>query len=266
MQDPQSLHKYLYVHGDPVQGVDPTGLLVGGGTTTSVTVAQSISSASIGVSIYASIKAIEAAKHLAGSSQLKPLAQALDAELLEKTKLKKKKAEDESQYKYFVHGGDARPWLSGITRAAFGVIDLLIGGVREDFGRGFYTFRADATGVSRATILAQRKATTLPFLLVLKMKHTDWQTLDTVELSGADPQYISTVNGFRNQLSGYGTGLYGADVIGGPEAHQQPASSGNWVANPIGGFQYKFETPRSINPGILIRAYIIPLPSRIQLA
>ncbi|HBJ33988.1 MAG TPA: hypothetical protein DDZ51_04325 [Planctomycetaceae bacterium] len=26
MQDPQSLHKYAYVHGDPVQGVDPTGL------------------------------------------------------------------------------------------------------------------------------------------------------------------------------------------------------------------------------------------------
>ena len=25
MQDPQSLHKYLYVHGDPVQGIDPTG-------------------------------------------------------------------------------------------------------------------------------------------------------------------------------------------------------------------------------------------------
>jgi hypothetical protein len=25
MQDPQSLHKYLYVHGDPIQGVDPSG-------------------------------------------------------------------------------------------------------------------------------------------------------------------------------------------------------------------------------------------------
>ncbi len=25
MQAPQSLHKYLYVHGDPIQGVDPTG-------------------------------------------------------------------------------------------------------------------------------------------------------------------------------------------------------------------------------------------------
>jgi hypothetical protein len=25
MRDPQSLHKYLYVHGDPIQGIDPTG-------------------------------------------------------------------------------------------------------------------------------------------------------------------------------------------------------------------------------------------------
>src|SRR6056297_819833 len=25
MQDPQSLHKYAYVHGDPVQGSDPSG-------------------------------------------------------------------------------------------------------------------------------------------------------------------------------------------------------------------------------------------------
>ncbi|HRX83242.1 MAG TPA: RHS repeat-associated core domain-containing protein, partial [Pirellulaceae bacterium] len=28
MQDPQSLHKYLYVHGDPILGVDPTGNFV----------------------------------------------------------------------------------------------------------------------------------------------------------------------------------------------------------------------------------------------
>lgn len=26
MQDPQSLHKYAYVHGDPVQRIDPSGL------------------------------------------------------------------------------------------------------------------------------------------------------------------------------------------------------------------------------------------------
>ncbi len=29
LQDPQSLHKYAYVHGDPVQGVDPSGELLG---------------------------------------------------------------------------------------------------------------------------------------------------------------------------------------------------------------------------------------------
>ena len=29
MQDPQSLHKYAYVHGDPVQGIDPTGMFFG---------------------------------------------------------------------------------------------------------------------------------------------------------------------------------------------------------------------------------------------
>ena len=28
MQDPQSLHKYAYVHGDPIQGIDPTGEFV----------------------------------------------------------------------------------------------------------------------------------------------------------------------------------------------------------------------------------------------
>lgn len=27
-QDPQSFHKYLYVHGDPIQGVDPSGLFI----------------------------------------------------------------------------------------------------------------------------------------------------------------------------------------------------------------------------------------------
>ena len=40
MQDPQSLHKYLYVHGDPTNNIDPRGLfsLVGGLTAMGITV------------------------------------------------------------------------------------------------------------------------------------------------------------------------------------------------------------------------------------
>ncbi|TWU08633.1 tRNA(Glu)-specific nuclease WapA precursor [Symmachiella macrocystis] len=30
LRDPQSLHKYLYTHGDPVNGIDPTGMFWGG--------------------------------------------------------------------------------------------------------------------------------------------------------------------------------------------------------------------------------------------
>ena len=30
LSDPQSLHKYLYVHADPVNGVDPSGMMIGG--------------------------------------------------------------------------------------------------------------------------------------------------------------------------------------------------------------------------------------------
>jgi hypothetical protein len=40
MQDPQSLHKYLYGHGDPINMIDPTGMFGLGGM--AVTLAMSI--------------------------------------------------------------------------------------------------------------------------------------------------------------------------------------------------------------------------------
>ena len=35
-QDPQSFHKYLYVHGDPVNGADPTGKYLGAAVSVSI--------------------------------------------------------------------------------------------------------------------------------------------------------------------------------------------------------------------------------------
>ena len=42
MQDPQSLHKYTYVHGDPIQWIDPTGLFTSVGTVASISISGAI--------------------------------------------------------------------------------------------------------------------------------------------------------------------------------------------------------------------------------
>ncbi|MFV1967988.1 MAG: RHS repeat domain-containing protein [Pirellulaceae bacterium] len=42
MQDPQSLHKYLYVHGDPVNAADPSGLRSLGGMMSSIRISSAL--------------------------------------------------------------------------------------------------------------------------------------------------------------------------------------------------------------------------------
>ena len=43
LNDPQSLHKYTYVHGDPINGIDPSGLFMSlGSTLVSVTIRCSV--------------------------------------------------------------------------------------------------------------------------------------------------------------------------------------------------------------------------------
>ena len=54
MQDPQSLHKYAYVHGDPVQGIDPTGLMSLGSIGTASFI--SVGMASLGGAAYGNAK------------------------------------------------------------------------------------------------------------------------------------------------------------------------------------------------------------------
>jgi RHS repeat-associated protein len=65
MQDPQSLHKYAYVHGDPIQGVDPTGqFLAGLGIT--ITTAAFRTSKELGYSALATTAAYAAAGSIGG--------------------------------------------------------------------------------------------------------------------------------------------------------------------------------------------------------
>jgi len=54
-QDPQSLHKYLYVHNNPVNGIDPTGQF----SIADVSVSMSISSVLRGIRTIGYVKAIQ---------------------------------------------------------------------------------------------------------------------------------------------------------------------------------------------------------------
>jgi RHS repeat-associated protein len=49
LSDPQSFHKYLYTHGDPVNEIDPSGLMSVGGTLSSVAICTGIASISSNV-------------------------------------------------------------------------------------------------------------------------------------------------------------------------------------------------------------------------
>ena len=52
MQDPQSLHKYLYVHGDPINGVDPSGRLNVSITLATISVYSSQIAMTVGAGAY----------------------------------------------------------------------------------------------------------------------------------------------------------------------------------------------------------------------
>ncbi len=66
-QDPQSLHKYLYVHNNPVNGIDPSGMFFGGITSviSSISISTWTRTKDISVSLYAKYKMMNKARMLA---------------------------------------------------------------------------------------------------------------------------------------------------------------------------------------------------------
>jgi hypothetical protein len=51
ISDPQSLHKYTYVHGNPIDNIDPSGLMSVGGMLGGMSIGQMVSAMKIGASM-----------------------------------------------------------------------------------------------------------------------------------------------------------------------------------------------------------------------
>jgi len=239
LNDPQSLHKYGYVHAEPVQGVDPSGLLAGGATSTGTAMSGALSIS--GMNLAATLLVIKAVHDLLPKTDplLRRIAEGLDVEIRIRTDVEKDRDRNPN-YMYFVHGSSSGLWLDDTVR-----IDPQQGSPRLDFGLGFYTFRASNEGITRATERAVTMSNSpnggTSFVLVVRMLRAHWNRLTKMNYGtryNPTNAYLPDVNAFRS-----GKAVFtGKDVAFGAVAHRAATGNWTWVANPAYPEQYKFET------------------------
>ena len=240
MQDPQSLHKYLYVHGDPIQGVDPTGLLVSARGALIGTAIATLVVSFIRVGLIPAIRnAATGAAYHGASLRLRPLAESLRLPIKSRVDVKTERNRD-NQYKWFVHGSESGAW-AGLTGINFNVGGQ--GPLGSDFGIGFYTFLASTEGVDMATKRAQDARTNNPrgqgFIIVVRVLVASFNSMSKINLGTRQApaaNYATFVAANRSAPV-----LHNVNYIFGPTARQQPPGSGVWVAHPRWPEQYKFE-------------------------
>ncbi len=107
LRDPLSLHKYFYVHGDPVRNADPSGLLL-----SSFNLAMGIAARiTIGAATFAAIWVLAAPRiaMLGATVNLRPLATSLQLKIRTRSEIKTERNSD-PQHKWFVHGSSSGFW------------------------------------------------------------------------------------------------------------------------------------------------------------
>jgi hypothetical protein len=239
MEDPQSLHKYLYVHGDPVNGIDATGLFSVNVSLGTITVASSITAIDVGATVFV----IKSVYDLVPKTD--PLLRRITEGLGTKIRTKKDietERDRNPNYMYFVHGSSSGAWsLDDVT------IDPTAGNPRADFGFGFYTFRATSEGLVRARERAietsQRRGTGgTPFMLVVRMLRANWNRLRKQNYGTRytpTASYLPDVNAFK---AGTRQPFTGKDVAFGAVAKRAVTGAWTWIARPEFPEQFKFET------------------------
>jgi hypothetical protein len=244
------------VHGDPIQGIDPTGLLATlGGAQVTVTVGTSLG-LSLGFSLLATIKATEAVTSILSSIELRRVASEIGVEVGTSTDVEKIE-EDKSKY-YFVHGSSTGAW-SGPLTIFRNQIDL-------DFGSGLYSFSLSVegpkdnpiTGIGQAirwSSRIQEKHGGDSFLLFFAIPKTVWsdpsyKKQDFGSRTRPHQDFSAHVN--RNRASKTPV-RYGVDVVFGPTAKYNSRIN-SWVPNDKLPRQYKFESLRGIEPLLVVPA------------
>jgi RHS repeat-associated protein len=239
---PLSLHKYLYTHANPVMGVDPSGdLLV-------TTLTASSLMASIAVSALLTIRAVQLIDRLQPTA-LERLATDLNTKVITHVELERRVRDEPGQY--FIHGGTAIRWRGATGIKITKRPDNLLG---NDFGDGFYTYRADISGIEAASRLARSRASIPiiggePFLLLVKVDNDTWGRFikkDYGPKHAPDSSWHVDVNAFRSRER---SGFLGVDVVFGPTAREV---GGTWIVDQNLPIQYKFETIAGLEPaGVL---------------
>jgi len=238
--DPLSLNKYLYTHGNPVGGIDPSGLL----STIEVGVASSIAVSIDSLLITALIvgKIQQTINDTAASAQLQHVAQQLDTEVFRSVK----DIKEPPNSRIFVHGSNAGQWLNTTGIAAIG---------SGDFGTGFYTFQNSTRGVTAAANLALSRARSsirgggLGFVLFVAIDANAFGSLSKRFFgfpNSPSPDWSPTVNSFYENG---GRGFLRVDVAIGPYSRTVTTRGfgSELLVNPSFPNQYKFETSTAIS-------------------
>ena len=243
--DPQSLHKYAYVHNNPVNSIDPTGMFT---SMTELEVSVGImTTLEMQMSVCATLLTMTYAQERLSFAGL---ARQHGAKILTEKYLYENEFND--GYRYFIHGTS---WMRWTAPNLFGNFD------KNDFGKGFYTFplydeyeHHKWESVLCATNYAyQRSKGGLngdPMLVVVRFKEETYRRLTKLKLLNEE-KWEEVVNG-NSGINRFG--YMGFDEIIG--FHSDPNRRSE--ISEIHPFQHKFE-PSGILKGMEYYAFV-PLP------
>ena len=278
LDDPQSFHKYLYCHADPVNGVDPAGhflvcvMLVSGlqthlrtkdtevksgvgAHTTSRLVAETTAyqnqlvplTLNLGLDVYITYRLAQFIWSESDKELLTQTATRFGTEVATTTSITKKIRENEDKY-FFYHGTSTGRWTDTYTIG----IPPINPNHNLDFGPGFYTYSAATPdGYFYASDMAARSAQAqygggLGFVILLSVPKfvydNEFGVKDYGNWRSPTDDYSLHVNMYRN--GGDPNLGYSYDVITGPVAKY---TSVEWVARPNFPEQYAFKTEFAVS-------------------